>query len=265
MEGRSLPLTAPRRLIIDLMKVSMPVPRVTVQRRMNLEPLLEARYAGRRRPSWLAMFIKGYGLLARETPEFRRAYVKLPWPRLFEYPMSVASIAHEREIDGEKAVLLTRLKAPEHCPIQEIDRLIQLARELPVDEVPEFRKALRFASVPAFLRRLAMRAGLNLARQRANYFGTFSVSVYSSLGAESFNPLSPLTTHLNYGPIDEAGAVNVRILYDHRVTDGAVVARALRRFEEILNDAVAAEVLVMQGSRATARRRSRRERGRTAV
>src|SRR5207253_10347245 len=57
-----------------------------------------------------------------------------------------------------------------------------------------------------------------------------------------FRSLSPLTTLLNYGPIDPDGLVNVRILYDHRVMDGATVARALDRFEAILNGPVAAEV-----------------------
>ena len=84
--------------------------------------------------------------------------------------------------------------------------------------------------------------GLNIARQRANYFGTFQLSVYSGLGAESLNPLTPLTTLLNYGPIAEDGSVTVRIHYDHRVMDGANVARALNRFEQILNGVVAEEV-----------------------
>ena len=70
--------------------------------------------------------------------------------------------------------------------------------------------------------------GLNIARQRANFFGTFQLSVYSALGAESLNPLTPLTTLLNYGPIGEDGSVNVRIHYDHRVMDGANVARHWR-------------------------------------
>ena len=84
----------------------------------------------------------------------------------------------------------------------------------------------------------------NLGRQRANFFGTFQLSVYSALGAESLNPLTPLTTLLNYGPIAEDGSVNVRIHYDHRVMDGANVARALERFEEILNNVVAEEVRI---------------------
>jgi pyruvate/2-oxoglutarate dehydrogenase complex dihydrolipoamide acyltransferase (E2) component len=225
------------------MRFSIGVPRVTVQRRMNLGPLVEARKAQQARPSWTAIFLKGYALLARETPELRRAYVKLPLPHLFEYPVSVASIAYEREHEGERAVLLSIIKGPERFSIAELESLMQVPRSRPVLEVKEFRRALNMARMPMPIRRLVMWLGLNLARQRANYFGTFQLSVYSGLGAESFNPLTPLTTLLNYGPIDENGFVNVRILYDHRVMDGANVARALERFEKILNGAVADEVM----------------------
>ena len=84
--------------------------------------------------------------------------------------------------------------------------------------------------------------GLNIGRQRPNYFGTFQLSVYSGLGAESLNPLTPLTTLLNYGQIDEHGSVDVRVHYDHRVMDGANVARALERLEAIMNTAVVDEL-----------------------
>src|SRR5205085_5256974 len=106
------------------------------------------------------------------------------------------------------------------------------------------------------IRRFLMWLGLNIGRQRANYFGTFHLSVYSGLGAESFNPLSPLTTLLNYGPIDPDGGVNVRILYDHRVMDGATVARVLERFEAILSGAIADEVRSLAAGSAPPRWRS---------
>jgi hypothetical protein len=243
MRGRAIKLSAPRRLVGDLMWFSIGVPRVTVQRQMNIGPLLSARIAREKRPSWTAIFLKGYALLARETPELRRAYVKLPWPQLYEYPVSVASIAHEREHDGERAVLLSHIKGPERCSIAELEASIHAARSRPVLEVKDFRRALKFARAPAPFRRLLMWLGLNIARQRANYFGTFQLSVYSGLGAESLNPLTPLTTLLNYGPIDKDGSVTVRIHYDHRVMDGANVARALERFEKILNSDVADEVI----------------------
>ena len=96
--------------------------------------------------------------------------------------------------------------------------------------------------MPRPLRRALLWLGLNIGRQRGNYFGTFAVSVYSALNAESLHPLSPVTTLLNYGVISSDGRVDVRIIYDHRVMDGATVARALLRLEEILNSVVLEEV-----------------------
>jgi hypothetical protein len=242
MRGKSLGLSAPRRLVCDLMHFSVFIPRVAVQRRMNLSPLRNVRQIMTQRPSWMAIFLKGYGLLAEETPELRRAYVKLPWPHIYEYPVSIASVAHEREVNGERAVLLSRIKAPEHRSLQELAGLLHDARTLPVRDIKDFRRALALARFPTSIRRLVMWLGLNVARQRANYFGTFQLSVYSGLGAESFNPLTPLSTFLNYGEIDESGGVNVRINYDHRVMDGADVARALAKLEGILNGTIVEEL-----------------------
>lgn len=224
------------------MRFSIGIPRVTVQRQMNLGTLLRARAAQPERPSWTVLFLKGYGLLSQEAPELRRAYVKLPRPHFYEYPLSVASLAHEREHEGERIVLLGTIRGPERRSLSELQSMITAARSRPLTEIKEFRRALKFARLPGPLRWLLMWLGLNIARQRGRHFGTFQFSVYSGLGAESFNPLTPLTTLLNYGPISEDGTVNVRILYDHRVMDGANVARALKRFEEILNGEIAAEV-----------------------
>ncbi|GEC31071.1 hypothetical protein EFR01_12420 [Sinorhizobium fredii] len=224
------------------MRFSIRVPRVTVQRQMNLAPLLQARMSQQNRPSWTVLFLKGYALLSLETPELRQAYVKLPRPQLYEYPGSIASVAHERELGGERAVLLSLIKTPERRSIAELAGLIEAARTRPIMEVKEFRRALKIARLPAPIRWLLMWLGLNLGRPRGRHFGTFQLSVYSGLGAESLNPLTPLTTIFNYGPIDGQGTVTVRIHYDHRVMDGANVARALERFERILNGEIAAEV-----------------------
>ncbi|MBK5566959.1 hypothetical protein [Ensifer sp. SSB1] len=242
MRGRPVKLSAARRLVGDLMRFSIGVPRVTVQRQMRLSTLQEARTNQSERPSWMVLFLKGYALLSKEIPEFRRAYVKLPRPQLYEYPGSVASVAHEREYQGERVVLLSTIKTPERRSIPELSALVQEARSRPVLEIREFRRALKIARFPAPLRRLLMWLSLNMGRQRGHRFGTFQLSVYSGLGAESLNPLTPLTTIFNYGPIGEDGSVTVRIHYDHRVMDGANVARALLRFEEILNGEIANEV-----------------------
>ena len=224
------------------MRFSRTIPRITVQRRMNLDPVVQARKGLDPRPSWTAIFLKGYALLSQETPDLRRAYVKLPWPHLYEYPSSIASLAYEREHGSERVVLLDRIKRPESRSLDQLARKIRASQSRPVMQVKEFRRALGMARAPGPIRRFLMWLGLNIGRQRPNYFGTFQLSVYSGLGAESFNPLTPLTTLLNYGRIDEHGSVDVRVHYDHRVMDGANVARALERLEVIMNTEVVDEL-----------------------
>ena len=76
--------------------------------------------------------------------------------------------------------------------------------------------------------------------KRAKRFGTFGLSSYGSLGAESLHPMSPLTTTLTYGPIDPSGKVCVKLIYDHRVLDGAYVARRLGEIEDALRGEILA-------------------------
>ncbi len=101
------------------------------------------------------------------------------------------------------------------------------------------------------LRRFAWWYGLNgSGPRRARRFGTFGVSVYSSLGVDSLHPLAPATTVLNYGPIAPDGQVDVRLVYDHRVLDGPVVGLALRRLEAVLVGPMVQELLELAGTTA---------------
>jgi hypothetical protein len=130
--------------------------------------------------------------------------------------------------------------------LRDLGYTLQHASTAPFDEIKDFRRSLKIAALPRLLRRLLWSIGLNFGRQRANYFGTFALSVYSALNAESLHPLTPLTTLLNYGVISSDGSVNVRIIYDHRALNGATVARALARLEDILNSVVADELRSME-------------------
>ena len=115
-------------------------------------------------------------------------------------------------------------------------------------EIKHFRRAIRFSRLPRLLRRALWWVGLNWGRQRANYFGTFGVSVYSALQVEALHPLSPLTTTINYGVMTNDGTVDVRIIYDHRVLNGGMVGRMLVRLEQILNSIVLKEVQAVASS-----------------
>jgi hypothetical protein len=245
--GVVVPLSVPRRLICDLLHFARQVPSIPVQRRMQLGPLLHARQAcgaSGRRPSWVALFTRAYGLVAARTPGLRRAFLTFPWPRLYEHPENIATVAIARQVDGEEAVLFGHLRGPENQSVAALDAHLLRYKTAPLEDVHAFRWALRICRLPGLVRRLAWWYGLNVSGyQRVKRFGTFGVSVYSGLGAESLHPLSPLTSVLNYGPISASGEVDVRIVYDHRVLDGAEVARALAEVEGELNGAVRAELL----------------------
>jgi hypothetical protein len=241
--GRNLPLSLPRRFICDVLHFARQVPTVPVERRMQLAPLVAARAAAEPRPSWCAIFTKAYAFVSTATPQLRRAYLSVPWPHLYEHPLSVASIAVERKIGDEDAVLFGQIRRPEALGLREIDVRLRRYKEAPVESIGHFRHTLRTARLPRPLRRLLMWTGLNLlGRKRAHYMGTFGVSVYSGLGAASLHPLSPLTTALNYGVIDPDGNVDVRIIYDHRVMDGSTVARALEHLERVLKNEIVNEL-----------------------
>lgn len=241
--GRTLRLTPARRFICDLVHFARKIPSVPVQRRMALAPLARARGAAATRISWCALFVRAYALTCARVPELRRAYLSWPYARLFEAAETVASVAIEREVDGETAVLFAHLRGPETKTLPELEMHLQRYKSEPVRSFGIFRRALFVSKFPQWLRRLLWWANLDWSgRLKAKRFGTFGISVYAGLGAASLHPLSPLTTTLNYSPADEEGRMEVRIIYDHRVMDGATVARALALLEEILLTEVLGEL-----------------------
>ena len=247
MYGRRVAISRPRRFVGDLLHFSAGVPTVPVQRRMDLAKVVAARNSIPARPSWPTIFIKAYADVADGLSPLRRAYLSLPWPHFREYPRSVATIAVEREHDGERCVFFGRIDNPAKLPLQQIDARIRTFAEAPVESLRSFRKMLTFAGLPRPLRRFLFRLALNSPRTRQRLFGTFGLSVYSSLGAESLHPLSPLTTMINYGVIEPGGKVWVRLIYDHRVFDGSIAARALANLEEVLNGSILTELIGYSG------------------
>lgn len=241
--GRNLSLSLPRRFIVDLVHFAKQVPSVPVQRRMNLAAAVEARRTASPRPSWAAIFTKAYSFVSAARPELRRAYLPYPWPHYYEHPIAIASVAIERQFLDEEGVFFGHIRSPEQRGLLALDRDLRRFKESGLNSIGSFRQALRLSRFPRPIRRFVWGIALNWwGRKRAHYFGTFGLSVYSGLGAASLHPLSPVTTLLNYGVIDETGGVDVRIIYDHRVLDGGNVARALLDLERVLNNEIVAEL-----------------------
>jgi hypothetical protein len=241
--GKRKRLSRPRRLIGDLLHFAKQIPTIPVQRRMKLAPLQFARQRCAVRPRWVTLFAAGFAKLAARESRLRQSYLKFPFPHLYEHPESIAAIAVEREWRGEEAVFFGKLYAPDKQPIALLDQHMNYFKEAPFDEIEEFYLGMFVSRLPQPIRRLGWWCALNMFGDlRGRVFGTFGVSVYSGLGAESLHPISPLTTVLNFGVIEENGQVDVRLIYDHRVLDGAYVARILGQLEEVLNTEIVTDL-----------------------
>lgn len=243
MANQSRGLSWPRRLIVDLLHFARRVPSIPVERTLKIGKLAEMRSSLVERPGWTALFVKAFGQLARETPALRTSYLGYPWERLVEHSANVASVAIEKNIDGQSAVLFAKIRRPETRTALNIEQLIRVAKNCSIQDSASFRLAHGISQLPTCIRRMIWWMVLEWSGSwRARKFGTFGISSYGMLGAESLHPLSPLTSTLTFGPVSPRGKVRVRIVYDHRVCDGSVVARALARLELILNEDLLAEL-----------------------
>jgi hypothetical protein len=232
----------PRRLVADLMHASIRVPFVSLARPLNLRQLLDARALAKQPPGWAAIFVKAFSLVAKEQPVLRTLYAKWPWPQFYEMPRSVAMVAIARVEDGWDCVLPQKVPAADELPLTEVDALIRHAKDAPTGEIHAFRKILRVTRLPLPLRRLMWLVGLNFGRQRANWFGNFGVTSVAACGAGALHALSPGPFILSYGVVGPDQRIDVVIRWDHRITDAAVVAKAMTRLEQVLNTEIAAEL-----------------------
>jgi hypothetical protein len=241
--GRSLPLSPARRWISDSVHFGQKMPLIPFERRMQLAPLMEARADCPDRPGWCALLVKAAALVAMQRPELRRVYLPLPRPRLYEHPFNVATIAVERHVDGEPIVIPAPIRRPERLSVYAIEQLLRRYRTEPLEQFKFYRRLRSVSRLPVPLRRLIWRLPLYaLGGKRAKWFGTFGVSVTAGLGSAALSLVCPTAPLFWYAPLEDSGAMNVRMMFDHRVLDGATVARALADLEETLLGEVTAEL-----------------------
>ena len=242
-KGSSLPISGPRQFIIDLIHFARQVPSTPVARTVNISALMGPRSSHPVKPSWAVIFMKAFALVGADHPPLRRALLQFPWPRLYEHPWMNCALAIERTYQGEPVVFVGIFRGPEQQSIGQIQNALTFYKHQPLENVGVYRQALRVSRGPWPIRRLLWWSTLNVSgMKRAKRFGTFGLTSYGALGAESLHPISPLTTTLTFGPISKAGDVIIKLIYDHRVLDGAYIARRLRDIETVLNGPILDEL-----------------------
>jgi hypothetical protein len=261
MENRTMPRergptrrpSPARRLIAELMHHARKVPSLPDARLGRVGELALARRALASPPSWLAIFLRAYGLVARELPPLRQAWLPFPYARLYEHPQTECAVMVEREWRGERVVLAAKLRSPETMTLGEINGHLARFRDAPLESVTSFRQLLRLGGLPWPLRRFFVWRLLNLSGfKRATRLGTAVVSSVGQFGAEQLHPLTTLTSYFSFGPIGPDGAVRLLLVYDHRVLDARTSARALQRVEEVLNTTLLAELRGLREPRQAA-------------
>lgn len=241
------PLPPGRGCVADVALLARRLPLFPVDRLLSLGPVAAARAAAARRVGWAAVFLKAYALVAREMPVLRSWIAGRLAPRLATSDASVAVLAVNRVEPAGERLFFARLPRPDARPLPELQDLIDRVATGPVEQV--FRRQLQLEAVPGPLRRSILRWNMaSSSPKRAMRIGTFSLSTLAGFSATNrFHP-TICTSSLSYGPLDPDGRCLATVIADHRLLDGAVVARALARLDEVLGDDILRELTALRNA-----------------
>jgi hypothetical protein len=237
----TVPLPAGRGCVNDVATLALAIPLFPVDRLMRLDAVATARQAAAVRIGWAAIFLKAYAIVAGETPALRSWLAGRFRPRLATSAESVAVLAVNRGDGGDDRLFFARLARPDTTPLPLLQAAIDRFATGPVEET--YKRQLELESVPGWLRRTILRWNmLSTSPKRVTRIGTFSLSTLAGFSATNrFHP-TICTTSLSYGPLDDDGRCLVTVIADHRVLDGAAVAKALARLEDVLTTQLVAEL-----------------------
>jgi hypothetical protein len=241
MGGTCQKLSPSRTMVTEIMHHARGMPMITIERPLHLPGLTELRRE--RGVSWPALFMKAFALTALRHPVLRRAYVRWPWPHLYEHPFSTCGFMVERDLEGEPCVVAARVRWPERCSLAELEATVRHLKTAPVEEINFFRQFLRLGRLPWLVRRFMMWHSIALrGAWRARRFGTFVLSSVGQHGAELTLVQNFLAYYLSFGPVSADGHVVARLFVDHRVTDAGEAARCLVDLERVIREDLCREL-----------------------
>ena len=150
-----------RRLVIDLMHVSVPL--VVVTRKLKLDRLIKARSSLAVRPGWTPIIVKAFCIVARDEPWLRTFYLKWPWPHFYELPRSVAMAAIVRESFDKDVPIRLKIGSADEMPLRDVEAVLQSGKNAPLEDVPSLNRVIRITRLPMPLRRLQATVSAPLA------------------------------------------------------------------------------------------------------
>lgn len=234
-DGKTRSLPRDRAIVMDVLREAKSVPSFGVERWFQVDDVAEVRSQIKPRISWLALFAKAYCLTCREIPVLRQTLTTFPWPRVYQAPSTILTLAVNRKFEDREQLFFGRIRNIEEHKLTTIQTYLD---SLASDEVEKiFQQQLMGCRLPAFVRRLGWIYRNLIPKQRAKSLGTCSISVLASEGVYNRTHPNVLTSSLTYGPI-EGGRMWITLLCDHRLLDGKLAARAINLMDEQLRGVV---------------------------
>ena len=252
-DGGMGPLPINRAFVVDYLQVASRVPSQPLVRRMSLGEVGRVREQACVRIGWTAVFTRAYALLTERHPDLRLRVVEWPWLRLFRRPRQGATICVRREHLGLQWLFYYGIPQPEQCSLDEIQRELTHAATADVESIESFRSQIAYSRLPSPIRRLCWWAVLNSPKWLGKSMGgTVGITSVASWGAISVHPPSVGVMVLTYGPLEQDGTMQVTLVYDHRIFDGATIAMFLAELESILQTQIVGELRQLSQSRSAA-------------
>ena len=123
-------------------------------------------------PGWAAIFVKAFGLVAKDQPVLRTLYAKWPWPHFYELPRCVGDGCDRagRRRRRLRAAAKDRPRGGQGIADRNRRGRSGMPRTAPVEQIPAFRKMLRATALPLPLRRLVWLIGLNIGAPARQLF-----------------------------------------------------------------------------------------------
>jgi hypothetical protein len=210
--------------------------------RVNLAPLVAARAARQPPVGWTAIWMKALALVGARRSELRTVYLPFPWARLYVHPQLVCTVPIERTWREAPALFFEQFTGPDNVALADLDDSLRRLRQVPIESVGSFRRLIRFARPPVFVRRLIWSFGLNWSGAlRARHLGIAVVNPFA-VGATVVQSAMPASFMIYFGLVAADGTAQVQVFYDHRIMDGVGAYKILRDLEATLNRDIVAEL-----------------------
>jgi hypothetical protein len=240
---RSSAVPLHRRWIADILHLGRQAHTVGTDLIVNVGAAAAARTARQPPVSWVSIWGRAVGLVARNRPELRTAYLPFPWPRMYVHPSMAVTVVIERQWRGAPAVFAQPIPNVDARTVSEIDDVLVPLKSLPVESVGAFRHIIRVSRFPLPLRRMLWSIVHGWSgRLRSKYIGSVAINSLPRTRIRITQIASPCSFLIYFGQAAPNGDMPVQVFWDHRVMDAIEVDRLFREIEAALNGEVVAEL-----------------------